>query len=218
MADDFAAADWVPRSVADAAARLYAAARYRNRKAVIARLATDDRMRQVWKTLRENHRGKVKPAQWPKTVPEREIRAAVVFEAACQTYVQPYTKADIRLTKARFEDIAAHFENGLDDFVMARALVRHLVIEVADEIGAIHSFIAKLRDAIEAVKRLPVVSHRGTARRRAYLIALARAMRDNFGTDMYGTVATIAGVALNQKVTEKMVQGALESAGAKLPH
>lgn len=209
MADDFAVADWVPRPVADAATRLYVAARYPKRKAVIARLATDDRMRQVWKTLRENYRSKVKPAQWPKTVPEREIRAAVVFEAACQTYVQPYTKAHICLTKARFEDIAAHFENGLDDFVLARALVRHLVIDVTDEIGAIHSFIAKLRDAIEAVKRLPIVSHRGTARRRAYLTALAAAMKKNFGTAMLTTVATIATVALDQRVTVPMVERAL---------
>jgi hypothetical protein len=209
MADRLAVANWVPRPVADVATRLYAAARYTNRKTVIARLATDDRMRPVWKMLGENHRGKVKPVQWPKTVPERETRAAVVFEAACQTHLKAYTKAHIRLFQDRFTEIATRLESDLDDFVMARALLRPFVIEGADEIRAIHSFIAKMRDAINAAKKLPVVSHRDIARQRGYLIALARTMRDNFGTDMYGTVATIAGVALDRKVTARMVERAL---------
>ena len=208
MADDFAVADWVPPPVADAATRLYAAPRYSNRKALIARLATDDRMRRVWKMLRENHRGKVKPAQWPKTVPERETRAAVVFEAACQTHLQAYTKARIRLAQDRFADVAAQLENGLEDFVMARALFRPFLFEGADEIRGVHSLIAKLRDG-DAVKKLPVVSHRDIAGQRGYLIALARAVRDNFGTDMYGTVAMIASVALDKEVTARMVERAL---------
>src|SRR5262249_52037664 len=163
--------------------------------------------------LGENHRGKVKPAQWPKTVPERQTRAAVVFEAACRTHQRAYSKAHIRLFQDRFTDIAAALEEVLDDFVTARALLRPFVIDGADEIRALHSFIAKMRDAIDAAKKLPVVLHRDIARQRGYLIALARTMRDNFGTDMYGTVATIAGVALDRKVTARMVERALHPSG-----
>jgi hypothetical protein len=208
MANDFAVPDWVPRAVADAATRLYAAARYPDRKAEIARLATDERMQRVWKTLRENYHGKDKLAQWPKTVPEREARAAVVFEAACKTHLRAYTKWHIRLVQDRFADVAAQLETDLDDFVMARALVRPFVFEGADEIRGIESLIAKLRDGIDAVKTLPV-SHRGITRQRGYLIAVTAAMKKNFGTVMAITVATIATVALNQEVTKRMVERAL---------
>jgi hypothetical protein len=44
-------------------------------------------------------------------------------------------------------------------------------------------------------------------RQKGYLAALTREVRELFGNSLYGTVATIASVALARNVTEKMVRG-----------
>ena len=77
---------------------------------------------------------------------------------------------------------------------------------------AAESLIAKCLSAAVEAENLPRVSHQGIARQRGYMIPLAEAMRANFGSAMCGTVATIATVALREKITLRMVERALKVA------
>jgi hypothetical protein len=208
MADRLAVADWVPGPVADTASRLYAATRSSRRKAVIARLVSHEDMRRVWRTLRENYHGKVKPVAWPQTVAERGRCAAIVFDVATQTDERAYDRRMVAAFQFEVRDIAARAETLLDDVATVRRWLSPFIIEVDDEIRALGSLITKCRDSIDNSKALLVVSHK-TTRHRGYLSAVAGAMQENFGTVMLTTVATIATVALDRKVTVPMVKRTL---------
>jgi hypothetical protein len=52
---------------------------------------------------------------------------------------------------------------------------------------------------------------------RGYLAGLAGDMKDLFGTPLYGTVATIASVALEQPITVKMVRKAVDTTNTPCP-
>jgi hypothetical protein len=207
--DRLARPDWVPQPVAETAMRLYAAARLDERKELIVRLATDDRMERVWKTLCEEPHIKPKPVAWPKTVEERQICAARVFDVATRTTVRAFSAKEVAALQHDVADLAARLDRNMAAVARMRPRLR-LASDADDKIRMTRSLINDLMSAYAAAARmLPIVSHRRIAWERGYLFAVATAMRVNFGIVMKPTVATIASVALDQKVTARKVPGAL---------
>jgi hypothetical protein len=79
--------------------------------------------------------------------------------------------------------------------------------EMAKALGMAADFFERFRQIGTGFKFLTTgKSEIRNARARAYVVHLSMAMRDSFGSPQYGTVATIASVALGREISPKKVE------------
>jgi hypothetical protein len=191
--------DWVPDSVAEAAHSFLTHLQHGSHKALIWRLAADPRMEHVWGELRRRNLPtggylhpvpRWLPEEWEPLREEFHNRAmATLFNTAARRYFWNPIITRAKLDERRrpyLEAAAANRKAGREDFA------------VECERRA-----ARLGEGLVVVTRAT-----GDLRLRGYLTNLAADVKKLYGTMLYGTVATIAGVVFERRVTIMMVRKA----------
>jgi hypothetical protein len=188
--------DWAPPPVVEAARTFLAGTGH---KALIWRLVADPRMRGVWRELdRRNSAGRYLhpwprwlPREWEPLREEFQSRAlAQLFLTAARRYFWSPTVARAKLDERcrRYLEPAARLrEAGIED----------LAVE------------CERRAQLLAEGLIVVDRATGNLRLRGYLANLAGDTKKLFGATLYRSVATIASVVFEQRVTVKMVREAV---------
>ena len=225
--------DWVPPSVAEQARTLFNQERGNDIATVVRRLATDPRIKRVWATLLSRKRQKYRPTNAYVHFAGPPLRSEFATFADSQQHraMQSLFIYAVEFVSGALPDIAKSQLDGLRQpyLDMAARLredikrLRHLVI--AKDLAALEGLAVKcdLRaNLILTSLKWTVVDRPGddadTRHQRGYLAALGREVRNLFSDadpqqnrprpiPLSRTVATIASVALDRKITEQMARG-----------
>jgi hypothetical protein len=222
--------DWLPPAAARVARWIEALNLLAEERAILLRLATDIRMRGVWRELTRRKRkegGFFHPAKLrsDKQVLKRRIANSaltqdeVQAEAIGELFHFVFSAAKDRIEVSKPEDSAP-----LKAKLRERAKVLR---EIADDMAPmahpqaaadaiVLRRVADLQEAAVAVLRPPtdpltIQNDRGGRVVRAVQIVIAAWLRETFGKPLDGTAATLAAVALDQETSERVTRSAFSS-------
>jgi hypothetical protein len=214
--------DWVPASVVETAMIIGPAANPEAQK-VIRRLATDPRMKEVWRLLqkrRRSDRAYEYPARRPDFAPLRDYAqnramASLFMAAAGLPFsVRPaITRAQLEEIRWPLLELAARWREDLDRLRSVGGFGQNVERPIIDAITELQH---RAELIAQPYRQAVVERDTGDARQRSYLVALTAETEKLFGSPLYGTVATIATVALAQKVSAKVVRN-VQSLPVKKP-
>lgn len=213
---------WMPIDVAWIVTRLAAQPLPSDQADTLIRLATDPRMRNVWKELTRRDRssgGYVHPARPPAHSPVRgpdQAQATALAETLHFAFAA--VRDQVRVTKA--EEIGMKRSELLREAAGLRALARELRSSVyfydaqqrADADGLCR--VAQWREEQAAAARPPhdpmvVQNHRGDPVVRGVQVMIAAFLLDRFGDRLDGTAATLAAVGLGlNRLSERVSRSA----------
>jgi hypothetical protein len=224
--------DWVPPSVAEQARTLFIE-KGNEIAIVVRRLATDPRMERVWATLLSRKRQNNLPTNAYVHFAEPLLRSEFATLADSQQHqaMQSLFICAVELVSGALPVIAKSQLDGLrqpylDMAARLREDIKHLRhLGIAKDSAALEDLAVEceLRAKLFLTSlKWTVVDRPGddadTRHQRGYLAALGREVRNLFSDDdpqqtrprpipLSRTVATIASVALDRKITEQMVRG-----------
>jgi hypothetical protein len=206
-------------------------------RAILVRMTTDDRMKNVWALLRSRKRPSrnfVYPARprdgtGSKSADERQ------FDALRKLFCDVFSAARDQMKVSRLIEIQQSKENLAKNAKMLRAIAHDLdlaaetgqfgVVSTQDKLlAAINSIslrcVANWLDHLPTAHRRPgdpmiVDRHRGDSVVRGVQISIAKKMEELFGVRLDGTTATLTSVALGKKATAKTTRSALKKQKSK---
>jgi len=209
---------WLPGPAAEAARELLTFLPPPD-SGVVRRLATDPRMETVWVTLKSRRRTGHEPTIYqysaaPDWLPaelrgplqKAAMRKLFISAAASISGVPPaITQTHVHELRQPYLDLAEQLRTDIKR-LRALSVGKKAELEVLDGLAT----ECRLRADVIERHEGQVVTERdgGDMKRRAYLTALAGDAKKLFGNTLYGTVAKIATVALDQKITVAMVREA----------
>jgi hypothetical protein len=222
--------DWVPPSVAEQARTLF---NQNEIATVVRRLATDPRMKRVWATLSTHKRKKYRPTNAYVHFAGAPLRSEFATLADSQQHraMQSLFICAVELVSGALPVIAKSELDGLRQPHLDMAARLREYIERLRRLGTANGLAALEGLAVKCDLRAnliltslkwTVVDRPGddadTRHHRGYLAALGREVRNLFSDadpqqnrprpiPLSRTVATIASVALDRKITERMVRG-----------
>ena len=222
--------NWLPPSVEKQARRIEGQDLSTEQRAILLRLATDDRMRKVWKELSKRKRpdgGFVYAAKSRQKVPSRKQNEAQ-NEALAELFHFAFCAARDRISVSKAVEVEREKEALLQKAKILRELAKfvevtafskeHVIPDPLSHQLTIFDAGALLRVAhflehVAAAMRPPsdplmVQYHRGDPVVKGVQIEIAAQMQKTFGRVLHGTAATIASVALAKETTEKVTRTA----------
>jgi hypothetical protein len=225
--------DWVPPSVAEQARTLFNLEKGNEIVTVVRRLVTDPRMKRVWATLLSRKRQNYRPtnAYVHFAGPLLRSQFATLADSQQHRAMQSLFIYAVEFVSGALPDIAKSQLDGLrqpylDMAARLREDIRRLRhLGIAKDLAALEDLAVEceLRANLFLTNlKLTVVDRPGddadTRHQRGYLAALGREVRNLFSDDdpqqnrsrpipLSRTVATIASVALDRKITEQLVRG-----------
>ena len=210
--------DWVPPSVVETAMIIIGPAANPEARKVIRRLATDPQMEHVWRELRKRQRdaGRLfvhvpeRERGWmPKWInPEahqaRAMQLLFTVAAGSVFGVRPaISRTQLEEIRRPLLELAARWREDLDRLRSVGGFGKNAERPIIDT-------ITELQHRAELVARpyrqAVIERNSGDPGVRSFLAELAAATEKLFGRPLYRTVATIATVALDRRVTAKMVR------------
>ena len=210
--------DWLPSEVARQARSIEARCSSAEQHAILLRLATNTRMKTVWKELSRRNRsggGFFHPAKWRLVKPEQtqdDIQADALgelfrfaFQAACDR-VAVSKPEDGALLKANLHERARVLREIADDMApMADPLAAVCALVLRRVADWQEDCVALLRPPSDP---LTIQNDRGDRVVRGVQIIIAVWLRETFGKPLDGMAATLAAVALGQKTSERATRSA----------
>jgi hypothetical protein len=212
--------DWLPPAVAKQARRIKARCLSADQQAILQRLATDARMRTVWRELSRRKRPGgdfFTPANRPLDKPtftQDEAQA----EALGELFHFAFCAARDRVPVSKPTETADTKAKLLQNARMLR--------EIADDLTATNSANPLAAADADALRRVAVWQEIGAAAVRppsdpltiqndrddrvvrGVQILVGAQLRETFGKPLDGTAATLAGVALGKRTSERVTRSA----------
>jgi hypothetical protein len=211
--------DWLPPEVARQARSIEARCSSAE-QVILLRLATDTRMETVWRQLSRRNRsggGYFHQAKWRLVKPE-QTQDDIQADALEELFHFAFRAACDRLKVSKIEDVAPF---------KAKLLEKARILnEIADDMAVINSAYPLAAADAAALRRvagwhedfadrlrppsdpLTIQNDRGDRVVRGVQIIIAAWLREAFGKPLDGMAATLAGVALDQKTSERVTRSA----------